>query len=74
MLFLWEKKKSLKKLSDSINCREVMDHGHCTGKYRSAAHINCKLKFNLPNEIAVFFRNGSNYDYQFIIKEVFPFQ
>ena len=51
-----------------------MDHGHCTGKYRSAAHINCKLKFNLPNEIAVFFRNGSNYDYQFIIKEVFPFQ
>ena len=51
-----------------------MDHGHYTGKYRSTAHIICKLKFNFPNEIPVFFHNGSNYDYHFIIKEVFPFQ
>ena len=41
-----------------------------TGKYRSATHSICNLKFNVPNEISVVFHNGSNYDYHFIIKEL----
>ena len=28
------------------------------------------LKFNMPNEIPVVFHNGSNHDYDFIIKEL----
>ena len=40
------------------------------GKYRSAAHSVCNLKLNKPYEIPVFFHNGSNYDYNFIIKEL----
>ena len=47
-----------------------MDHSHFTGKYRSAAHSICNLRFNAPNEIAVVFHNGLNYDYHFIIKEL----
>ena len=30
----------------------------------------CNLKFDVPNEITVDFRKGSNYDYHFIIKEL----
>ena len=33
-------------------------------------HIICNLKFNMPNEIPVFFYNSSKYDYDFIIKEL----
>ena len=36
----------------------------------NTAHSICNLKFNVPNKISVVFHNGSNYDYQFIIKEV----
>ena len=43
----------LKKLSKSINYQKVRDHCHCTGKYRSAAHSICNLKFNVSNEIPV---------------------
>ena len=38
--------------------------------YRGAGHSICNLKFNVPNEIPVVFRNGLNYDYHFIIKEL----
>ena len=38
--------------------------------YRAAAHSICNLKFNVPNEIPVVFHNGSNCDYDFIIKEL----
>ena len=58
-------KRSLKK-----NYWKVRVHCHYTGKYRGAAHSICNLKFNLPNEIPVVFHNGSNYNYQFIIKEL----
>ena len=34
-----------------------------------AAHSICNLKFDVPNEIPVFFHNGSNYDYHFTIKD-----
>ena len=41
-----------------------------TGKYRGAAHSICILKVSVPSEIHVVFKNGSNYDYHFIIKEL----
>ena len=61
-------KRILKKFAKDKNDRKVRDHCHYTGKYRSAAHSICNLKFNVPNEIPVVFHNGSNYDYHFIIK------
>ena len=33
-------------------------------------HSICNLKFNVPNEIFVVFHNSSNYDYNFILKEL----
>ena len=49
---------------------KVRDHCHCTGKYRSAAHNICNLRYNVPKEIPIVFHNGSTYDYHFIIKEL----
>ena len=49
---------------------KVRDHCHYTGKYRGAAHDICNLKYKIPKEIPVVFRNGSTYDYHFIIKEL----
>ena len=53
-------KRISKKLSKSID----------TGKYRGAAPSICNLKVNVPNEVPVVFHNGSNYDYDFIIKKL----
>ena len=44
-------KRILKKFAKDKNYRKVRDHCHYTGKYRSAAHSICNLKFNVPNEI-----------------------
>ena len=41
--------KILKKLANSKNYRKVRDHCHYTGKYRSATHSICNLKFNVLN-------------------------
>ena len=68
MLHLW--KKIPKGLLMIQNYRKVRDHCHYTGRYKGAAHSICNLKFNAPNEVPVVFHNDSNYDYQFIIKEL----
>ena len=47
---------------------EFKDHWHHFGKYRSAKHSLCNLKYSIPKEIPLVFHNGSNYDYHFIIK------
>ena len=52
------------------NYDKVKDNCHYTGKYRGAAHRIFNLRYNTPDEIPVIFHNGSNYDYQFIIKEL----
>ena len=51
-----------------IKHRKVRDHCHYTGEYRSAAHSRFNLKYSAPQEISIFFHNGCNYDYNFIIK------
>ena len=38
--------------------------------YRGAANNICNLKYSVPKKIYVAFRNGSNYNYHFIIKEL----
>ena len=52
------------------NYQKVRDHCHCTGKYRGAAHSICNLRYKTPKKILVVFRNGSTYDYHFIIKKL----
>ena len=47
---------------------KVTDHCNYTREYRGAAHSICNLKYSVPKIIPIFFRNGSNYDYHFIIK------
>ena len=49
---------------------KVRDHYHYAGEYRGTAHSICNLKYRIPKEITIFFHNGSNYDYYFIIKEL----
>ena len=56
-------------INDEKNYK-VRDHCHYTGKYRSAAHNICNLRYKVPKEIPIVFHNGSTYDYHFIIKEL----
>ena len=39
-------------------------------KFRGAAHSICNLRYKIPREIPVLFRNGSTYDYHFIVKQL----
>ena len=48
----------------------VRDHCHHTGIYRGAAHSTCNLKYSVPKRIPVVSHIRSNYDYDFIIKEL----
>ena len=50
--------------------RKVRDHCHYTREYRGSAHSICDLKNSVPKKIPVVFHNGSNYDCDFIIKEL----
>ena len=63
-------KKFINFFSKDKNHQKARDQCHYTGKYRSAVHSICNLRFNVPNEIPVVFHNGSNYDYHFIIKDL----
>ena len=49
--------------------RKVTDC-HYAGEYWDATHCICKLKYSIPKKIPIVFHNRSNYDYQFIIKEL----
>ena len=50
--------------------REFRNRCYYTGEYRGAAHSVCNLKYSVPKEIPISFSNGSNYDYNFIIKKL----
>ena len=64
------RKKTLKKLSKSINYQNLRDHCHYTYKYRGAAHSICNLEYNVLNEISVVFHDCCSYDYRFILKKL----
>ena len=46
----------------------VRDYCHYLGKYRGAAHRISNLKDISPKKVPKTFHNGSDYDYDFIIK------
>ena len=51
---------------------KVREHCHITGEYRGAACISCNVMEGKKCKIVpVFFHNGSNYDFHFIISELF---
>ena len=50
--------------------RKVRDLYHYTGEYRGAVHRICNLKYIVPKKINLAFHNGSNYDYNLIIKKL----
>ena len=51
--------------------RRVRDHDNLTGRFRGAAHSSCKLIYNLKGvRVPVYFHNGQNYDFHFILPEV----
>ena len=54
----------------SINYIKVRDHDYYTGLYRSAAHSICSLRYSTQRDIPVVIHNGSNYDFDLIIKEL----
>ena len=54
----------------STNYRNVRDHDHYTGLYRGAAHSICNLRYSTQRDIPVVIHNGSNYDFDLIIKEL----
>ena len=45
----------------------VPNYCQYTGEYRRAAHSICNLKYSIPKESPIVFRNGSKYDYRFIV-------
>ena len=58
-----------KEFSIDKKYRKVRDHCHYTRKFRGAAHNNWNLRYKIPKEIPIVFRNGSVHDYHFIIKQ-----
>ena len=63
-------KRFPEKFANNKNYQKIRDRCHYTGKYRGTVHRVCSLKFNVPNEICMVFKNGSNRDYHYIIKEL----
>ena len=49
--------------------KKIIDHYHCTGKYRSAAHPICNLRATRNNDIFVGIHNGSGYDFKLLLKK-----
>ena len=50
--------------------RKVREHCHYTGEYRGAGNSINNLKYSVTKENPADFRNGSNYDYYFIIENL----
>ena len=67
--YICKEKFKNKSLRDKKFCK-VRDNCHFTGEYRGTAHSICNLKYSVPKKFRIFFHNGSNYDYHFIIKEL----
>ena len=59
-----------KVLGKHKNHKKVRDHDHYTGKFRSAAHSICNLRYSMQKiDVPVIFHNGSNYDFNLLIEE-----
>ena len=63
-------KKGFSTNDDDKKYHKVRDHCYYTGKYKGVAHNICDLRYKIVKEIPAVFHNGSNCDYNFIIKEL----
>ena len=54
--------------NEELDVDRVLDHCHLSGKYRSAAHEICNLKYKVPKFFPVVFHNMSGYDSHLFIK------
>ena len=66
---IYAKKSFVMKIKYDIS-HKVRDHCHFTGKFREAAHNIWNLRYKILKKVPVVFRNGSVYDYHFIIKQL----
>ena len=48
----------------------VRNHYYYTGEHGGTAHGICSLKYSVPRNVPIVFHNRSNYDCQYIIKEL----
>ena len=69
LCYICKEKFENKYLKNKNYCK-VRDHCHYTREYRGAVHSICDFKYSVTKNIPRVFHNGSNYDYQFIIKEL----
>ena len=54
---------------------KVREHDHLSGKYRGAACQSCNTKEGKATKLLpVFFHNGSNYDFHFLIEELMKYE
>ena len=49
---------------------KVRNYCHCTSEYRGAKHSICNLNYSVFETFFIVSPNRSNYDYEFIIKEL----
>ena len=63
-------KKEFSTDDDNKKYQKVRDHYHYTGEFRGLAHSICNLRYKIPKEIPVAFRNGSTYNYHFTINQL----
>ena len=61
-----------KKLIDNDE-EKVRDHCHVTGKFRSAAHWDCNIDFQLTEKVPVIFHNLRGYNSYLIFNELDKF-
>ena len=61
-----------KKIIDNED-EKVRDHCHITGKFRSSAHWDCNINFQVTKKIPVIFHNLNDYDGHFIFSELHKF-
>ena len=55
--------------------KKIREHNHLSGKYRGAACQSCNIKEGkITKLIPVFFHNGSNYDFHFLIEELMKYE
>lgn len=52
------------------NLQKVDEHCHFTGRYQGPAHSICDCICSVSHEIPFVFHNGSNYDFQLVIKHL----
>ena len=71
LCYIYKKKKKCEnKYFKYKKVRKVRDHCHYTEEYRGTVHSIYELKYSVPKKISADFHNGSNYGYNFILKEI----